>query len=52
MNGTARVVAYIAGEAGADAIPVPFPCDMPVDASQVEVTSRVFAFAWMRKFLA
>lgn len=51
LSKIARVVAFIAGEAGAKEIPVPFPCDMSVDSSQVDVTRREFAFAWMRKTL-
>lgn len=47
-----RQVAAIAGEAGAEQIPVPCPVDIAADASVVDVIKREFAFAWMRKRLA
>jgi RNA polymerase sigma factor (sigma-70 family) len=51
MSKILRETAFLAGKAGAGEIPLPCPCDVPLDESLVNVVRREFAFAWMRKEL-
>lgn len=51
MNKILRQTAFLAGELGAEEIPLPVPCDMPIDPDLVTVNRREFSFAWMRKVL-
>ena len=48
MSETLAECAMLAGEAGAEEMPLPCPSEIALDASKVEATDRHFAFAWLR----
>lgn len=51
MSRILAATAALAGELGAEEIPLPIPVDMAVDPALVAFTRREFAYAWMRKRL-
>lgn len=51
MSEILRQCAYLAGEAGAQQIGLPCPSDIELDPAMVDVISREFRYAWMRKKL-
>ena len=52
MNTLLANCSSVAREAGTSEIQLPIPCDMAADDSKIEVRSRLFAYAWMRKGLS
>lgn len=48
LNRILRATAILASEDGADEIPLPCPCSIPIDESLIPMTRREFRFAWMR----
>jgi hypothetical protein len=52
MSRILRETALVAGEAGAEVIPLPCPSDLLLNDSLITVTKREFASAWMRKAVA
>jgi len=51
MSAILRECALHAGSLGADEINLPCPSEIDVDRSVVDVVSREFGFAWMRKMI-
>jgi len=49
MSAILRECAFFAGSLGAEEINLPCPSEIELDASLVDVVTREFGFAWMRK---